>query len=336
MLTLMGPPLLAGIVSAGVLMVLLRSELSLPLDQPNDRSLHRDPTPRIGGVGVMAGIVAGWTTAFSHVSPWLLTATLLLALISLVDDVRELPVLFRLLAHFLAAAAAALFIIDAGLRGGFAPPAQGIAVTAFLIVALVWMTNLFNFMDGADGLAGGMALFGFGCYGLAALSEGDPGMAAMAFSVAAAAGGFLVFNFPPARVFLGDCGSIPLGFLAGTLGLLGWQSALWPAWFPLITFSPFIVDATITLLLRIARGERFWCPHYEHYYQHLVRMGWGHRKLAVSGYLLMALVGGIALATRKSDEITQLSALAGVALIYSALAVWLTVRWKAHLRGRHP
>jgi hypothetical protein len=96
---------------------------------------------------------------------------------------------------------------------------------------------------------------------------------------------FLLLNFSPARVFMGDAGSVPLGFLAGGIGIAGWRTVSWPAWFPLLVFSPFVVDASVTLARRMfMRRERFWHPHREHYYQRLVRMGWSHRRLALTEY----------------------------------------------------
>jgi UDP-N-acetylmuramyl pentapeptide phosphotransferase/UDP-N-acetylglucosamine-1-phosphate transferase len=95
--------------------------------------------------------------------------------------------------------------------------------------------------------------------------------------VAAAAAGFLCFNFHPARIFMGDVGSVPLGFTAGALGLVGWRSGAWPLWFPLLVFAPFILDATVTLLRRALRGEKVWQAHRSHYYQRMVQMGLGHR-----------------------------------------------------------
>jgi UDP-N-acetylmuramyl pentapeptide phosphotransferase/UDP-N-acetylglucosamine-1-phosphate transferase len=156
----------------------------------------------------------------------------------------------------------------------------------------VWLINLYNFMDGADGLAGGMALFGFGAYAIAATlsSHPAPALALAAVAVAGAAAGFLFFNLHPARIFLGDAGSIPLGFLAGALGYWGWRSGAWPLWFPAMCFSPFIGDASVTLLKRLLRGEKFWEAHREHYYQRMVQSGLGHAATARMWYLLM-LVG---------------------------------------------
>src|SRR5262249_53435950 len=147
-------------------------------------------------------------------------------------------------------------------------------------VATAWMINLYNFMDGSDGLAGGMAAIGFGCYGIAALAGGDYLCATINLVVAASALGFLCFNFSPARLFMGDVGSVSLGFLAAVLDVVGWLRGDWPVWFGIVVFSPFIVDATVTLFKRALRGARVWEAHREHYYQRLVQSGWGHRKTA--------------------------------------------------------
>ena len=152
----------------------------------------------------------------------------MLALVSFADDWRSLPSLLRLATHLLAALALVYYMM----------PDLPLPLAALLVLAIVWSTNLYNFMDGADGLAGGMTLIGFGAYAVAAWTAGDATLAWFAASVSAAAAAFLVFNFHPARIFMGDVGSIPLGFLAAAIGVYGWHSAYWPAWFPLLTFSP--------------------------------------------------------------------------------------------------
>jgi len=143
-------------------------------------------------------------------------------------------------------------------------------------------------------LAGGMACIGFAAYALAAVPA-DHGLACAAVAIAGASAGFLMFNLHPARIFLGDAGSIPLGFLAGALGYWGWRQQIWAAWFPLMLFAPFIADASVTLLRRVARGEKFWQAHREHYYQRMVQMGTGHARTALSWYVVMALGAGFAL-----------------------------------------
>jgi UDP-N-acetylmuramyl pentapeptide phosphotransferase/UDP-N-acetylglucosamine-1-phosphate transferase len=183
--------------------------------------------------------------------------------------------------------------------------ANGWLVVTFAAVAVIWMLNLYNFMDGSDGLAGGMTLIGFGCYGAAAWLAGDESFAAANFSVAASAAAFLLFNFHPARIFLGDSGSIPLGFLAAAMGFIGWMSGDWPLWLPLLVFSPFIADASVTLLKRGWRGEKVWQAHREHYYQRMVQHGLGHRNTALLAYILMLASGVSAMWATRQDPSVQ-------------------------------
>jgi UDP-N-acetylmuramyl pentapeptide phosphotransferase/UDP-N-acetylglucosamine-1-phosphate transferase len=168
-----------------------------------------------------------------------------------------------------------------------------------------------------------MAVFGFGSYGVAAVCAGDFSLATITLSIAAAAAGFLIFNFPPARVFMGDAGAIPLGFLAAICGITGWQQGNWPLWFGPAVFSPFIVDATLTLLRRLARGAKVWEAHREHYYQRLVQSGLGHRRTLIAEFALMIFVSGFALAALQFDPSLQTSAGAALAAFYVLLLIVL-------------
>ena len=310
-----------------ILLALLKSGAArnLAMDQPNQRSLHAVAVPRVGGVAVIMAILGSWSL-LPELPALLMLLTAALAGISLVDDRQGLPVTLRLTAHGLAAWVMVWFEfggIDAGVW----------KVTG-LVVYVMWLANAYNFMDGADGLAGGMALFGFSAYGCAAFAAAAEPMAAMSFAVAAAAGGFLIFNFPPAKVFMGDAGSIPLGFLAAGLGLLGWRQGLWPAWFPALVFSPFLADASVTLLRRIWRGERFWQAHREHYYQRLIRMGWGHRRTAVAEYFLMTGVAVSAVAGLRLEMQAQMLILAAWAAMITGIMLSVDLRWRRYLRTR--
>jgi UDP-N-acetylmuramyl pentapeptide phosphotransferase/UDP-N-acetylglucosamine-1-phosphate transferase len=260
----------------------------LPMDHPNERSLHVTPTPRIGGLGIMAGVgvAAVWLAGAGLMQAALsvVLAAFGLAAVSVLDDLRGLPVALRFLAHFVAAAACLLAL---GLSGWSLVGAT---------LAVVWVTNLFNFMDGSDGLAGGMTAIGFGALALAAMLGGASDLAAFCAAIAAAALAFLRFNFPPARVFMGDAGSIPLGFLAATLGVLGAMQGVWPWLFPMLVFSPFIVDASVTLGRRALRGEKIWRAHRSHYYQRVVLLGASHRQLAMAAYVLMLVMAALAFA----------------------------------------
>jgi UDP-N-acetylmuramyl pentapeptide phosphotransferase/UDP-N-acetylglucosamine-1-phosphate transferase len=277
--------------------------------------------PRTGGIALAAGVAASCGLVWPGL-PVILAAAALLALASFIDDVVGLSTLARLALHLAAAVAALSFDLEVG---GALP---------FLVfaLALAWTANLYNFMDGSDGLAGGMAVFGFGAYALAAFLFGAVTLAALCASLAAACVAFLVFNWHPARLFMGDVGSVPLGFLAGALGLQGWAIGAWPLWFPLLVFAPFMCDATLTLIKRLLRRERVWHAHREHYYQRLVRLGFGHRGAAYVEYAAMAACAALALLVFREPAATQGLALAFAAVALSGVAVWIDLRWARFLR----
>jgi len=292
--------------------------LKLPLDKPNERSLHETPVPRTGGLVIMVAVLAA---AVALGAPWItLVCVLGLAVVSFVDDRSGLPARVRFLAQVVAAA----------LWLGFALPDAPLWLQAVLLLAVVWVTNLYNFMDGMDGLAGGMAVFGFGGYALAYWAGGLTQPALFSASIALAALAFLRFNFHPARMFMGDVGSIPLGFLAAVIGVEGWRADAWPVWFPVAVFSPFIFDATVTLLRRAIRGERVWQAHRSHYYQRLVQLGWGHRNTALAEYGLMAACVAVALAAQRAPLALQVAVCVGGAVAYALIAVSVDGAWRRH------
>lgn len=318
--------LIAFLLTAGLLWLALRSGLAWRIvDRPNHRSLHARPIPRIGGLVLLpAALLAAHAGAWlggAPVSLALSGAALALFALSLLDDVRGLSAIVRLLAQLLTAAAWAGFALAGWpwwLLGG-------------VTLALVAMANFFNFMDGANGLAGGMALFGFGA--LAVLAP--PDLLPWCLALAAAAAAFLLFNFDPARVFMGDAGSVPLGFLAAAIGLLGWRQQAWPLATPLLAFLPFWLDALVTLLRRAARGEKVWQAHREHYYQRLIQLGWSHRRTALVYYLLMALAAASAFAVAVQPQLDGPLLLLWTGL--AGLLMRITDRlWRAHtLECRH-
>jgi len=268
------PSILAAFVSFATISLLLSASARLPADIPNERSLHQKPVPRGGGIAIWCGLAAallasgslpGWSIALAG-----------LIVVSLWDDRAGLPVAVRFLVQFAAV----------GFWAGSTLPAGQVALAS---VVVVWAANLYNFMDGSDGLAASMGVTGFCAYAAAAWLGGSSDFPVL-LAVAAAIVPFWIVNRPPARMFMGDVGSVPLGFLAGAIGVTGWSAGLWPMWFPILVFMPFIADATVTLLRRIARRERVWQAHREHYYQRLVRMGAGHRGTLYGFGSLMVLV----------------------------------------------
>lgn len=312
------PPIISAFVTMMLTLLLTLNKNGMIQDIPNERSLHAEPIPRVGGIAIMAGVLSGWILLFHFWAWWIVLPVLGLFMLSLVDDVRNLSAKIRLLGHFVAAV---VVVAGAGVQWLWLLP---------VLLFIIWMTNLFNFMDGADGLAAGMALFGFSFYGVAGLMHGNEAFAMMNFTIGAAALGFLYHNFYPARVFMGDAGSIPLGFLAAAFGVWGWLQGYWPFWFPVLVFSPFVIDASATLLKRARRGEKLTEAHRDHYYQRLIRMGWGHRNTAVAEYMLMLAAGGSALWGIGLDAQEQGNMLAWWGAVYLGLATWVDRRWRQH------
>lgn len=277
------------------------------LDHPNERSLHTHPTPRTGGVAMLVGLGVAlpvWLIIVDVMGPilWLLSGTGLVAMLSFLDDRNGVSVGVRFLGHIVGAS---FVVLGAGLmlpsfsQHTLWPLWVGVGLS---VLFLVWMINLYNFMDGMDGLAAGMAVIGFSAFAVMGALANNLSFLVINLTIVGAAGGFLVFNFPPARIFMGDTGSATLGILAGTLCLWGAQEAVFSFWAGLLVFSPFIVDATVTLVRRILQRERIWVAHKTHYYQRLVLLGWGHRKTVLAAYILMLACAGSAMWIARSPS----------------------------------
>ncbi len=318
MTTLITAGLVAFVVAGLAIKVLLSDRFAaLVLDIPNDRSLHDRPIPRTGGVGLMLAV--GLILLFLGAEPeGIYLPAVLLAALFFLDDVRGLPVAARFAAQF---AAAIFFLASTG--------PYSLLLLPFLVLGIVWSINLYNFMDGSNGLAGGMAVIGFTAYALAAAAAGDTQLALSGATVAGAAAGFLIWNFDPARIFMGDAGSIPLGFLAATIGVLGWQRGLWPFWFPLLVFAVFVVDSGLTLAKRVIHRENPLQAHRSHYYQRLIRMGWSHRHVALNAYVVMAATAITALWLRQASTAATVLGLALWGAAIAAIVVTVDGKWRA-------
>ena len=270
-------------------MVLRRAECWKLVQSPNYRSSHALPTPNGGGLGiVVACLVAGVWLAWRGANElWLVLAlSLPLAWMGLRDDVKHVSAKFRLAVQVavvlgLLAALDGLppFAVWAGIR------LDGWLLFSLLLLAGAWWINLFNFMDGIDGLAGMQAVFML-LGGAMVAAWADPAASTnpvwiLMACVAAATAGFLLLNWPPAKIFMGDVGSTWLAFMIFALALLsiqaGWLSyATW-----LVLAAVFVTDATVTLFTRMARGERWYEAHRSHAYQKLARRWGGHRPVTL-------------------------------------------------------
>jgi Fuc2NAc and GlcNAc transferase len=291
------------------------------LDEPNERSSHSVPTPRGGGlafVGVflllLPGVVA-LEPGGARLALVLGAGGLAVAVVGLVDDLRDVSAPVRAAVH---AVAAVIAVAVLGLPGGGGP--LSLVAAVLLVVALVWVVNLYNFMDGIDGLAGGQAVVA--AVGIALLGGAVPAVAAAALALAGAVMGFLVLNAPPAKIFMGDVGSGFLGFVLGVLGLQTWARADVALPVVALLLAPFLLDATGTLALRVLRGERWYEPHRDHVYQRLTRAGLTHRGVSLLYVVLAALLVLEAVALRDAPYAVP----ASVGTFLVLLAAWVGAR----------
>jgi UDP-N-acetylmuramyl pentapeptide phosphotransferase/UDP-N-acetylglucosamine-1-phosphate transferase len=266
------------------------------IDRPGPRSSHATPVPRGGGIGLLAGLLPSWGAAAllsggvsMSIYVTVLAAAIGLATVSFLDDRKSLPAVPRLLAQLVAVSAVLAQMREADLIfQGLLPP---LADRILAGLAWLWFINLFNFMDGIDGISGvEAAAIGIGT-AITAWFAGTYQEIGCGLALAGAALGFLVWNWHPARLFLGDVGSIPLGFLSGWLLL---RLAIDGNWAPaLILPAYYLADATITLFARLARGEKIWQAHRSHFYQRAVQAGLRHdqvaRRVAETNVMLILL-----------------------------------------------
>lgn len=291
------------------------------LDAPGQRRSHTVPTPRGGGIGIVIGVLASMPVALSLLPPSpgavvvaaFAVGVIAIAAIGWLDDHGSLPIKPRLAIQVGATLVFCLAVAGQTASLWWAAP---------LVIAGVWCINLHNFMDGIDGLAALQAIFFGASTAVIAVDAGAFGIGIAAACLDLAAVGFWYFNRSPARIFMGDVGSATVGFIVFALTAMLWAwrtDLLWPE---LILSSVFVIDATLTLLVRMLRGARWYTPHREHLYQWLVRRGNTHARVA-GGYLVWNLavcVPGAWIALRHP---AVAPACCGVAYLLGA-AVWRT------------
>lgn len=319
----------AAAVATAALTALVRARARArgQLDRPNPRSSHSEPVPRGGGVAIVvtciacALIAAAMGTLPLAAAAALATSGLMVATAGYVDDLRSLPALPRLAVHA-GAAIAALAILAAGgpsvpVFGALPPLAAGL----LLLTGIVWSTNLFNFMDGIDGIAASQGAFVAGASAI--LMAGAPAMPAadlvLPLATAGACVGFLAWNRPPARIFMGDVGSGFLGCWLAVLAVHLHQAGALSIWSSAILGSAFIADATVTLLRRMIRGDRWREAHRSHAYQQLSRRWKSHGRVTALLWLLNAFVtfplAALSVAKPATAPALAISALATFSLL---------------------
>lgn len=340
-------------------------------DYATSRSLHFEVTPKVGGLALLPSLCLGLLTyslfkiigegqqsfRFDQFVPlliWITPAFIVYVVCFLSDRAEtELSAMTRLLSFI---AASFVFVgltvylsnmrilellsVNQSTIDSVPHLTKILGLVSFVVLSVLAFTNFYNFMDGIDGLAGSMGLIGFSALGLAALPGQQTSHLSIASSIVSASClGFLFWNWPKAKVFMGDTGSTFLGFSAAALGWLGSIEGLWHWSFPFLVFFPFWFDASITLLRRLLRGEKIWQAHREHFYQRAVlslegmEMSERHLKVLIPSIALMLTSSCVALAQQLNwlglSRFQPWAALAILALIHGSLALRVDARYRA-------
>ncbi len=313
----------AAFVCSAILTKLARGWLlrRVVMDIPNDRSMHAAPIPRGGGIAVMATIIAG-LCAFAVLFPAgrekilaIGAAAMFLSGVSWLDDKRGLSAKWRLAAHIVAAVIGVAALPSGfSLANGLLPQWLELAV---LVLGWAWFINLYNFMDGIDGITGTETVsIALGVAVVAFIGQLSEAYGVLASILAGASAGFLLFNWHPAKIFLGDVGSVPLGFVVGWLLLSLAGDGYWAA--ALILPLYYLADSGITLGKRIARGERIWEAHRSHFYQRAAQSFKSHSRAV----LLIAAANAALIA---SAAVSLAQPIIGLAMAVAAVAATLFV-----------
>jgi Fuc2NAc and GlcNAc transferase len=303
------------------------------LDKPNERSLHTNPTPRGGGAAIVASLVASTIALYllgklSLQTALALTGAVPIAIIGWLDDKKSVTPLVRFQVHLLSALWALYWI------GGMPTLNLGASILTIghliggllALVGIIWATNLYNFMDGSDGIAGAEALT-IGISGALMLwLVGAYGLSLLSLATAGAALGFLIWNWSPARIFMGDVGSGALGFWFAVLALVSERSMVVPATLWGLVAGVFVLDATLTLVRRAMRHEQLHVAHRTHAYQRMITAGWTHRKVAASVILINVVLGLLALLAQRTAAWDYLIVVAGFAMLF---AIYMIIERRA-------
>ncbi|MBT8113884.1 MAG: glycosyltransferase family 4 protein [Arenicella sp.] len=303
------------------------------VDLPNHRTLHDRPVPRGGGmiiIGLMLisfvliGLISGRVAMFASYA-MLMTGW---AGLSWYDDRHNLGPGIRVIVQIVLAAVtvAAYGYIDVVEISSALSLQLGISGAAITLLGLLWFANLYNFMDGMDGLAASQTIIAALTIGFWLWQFGDQGLALICFVTAAASYGFLLHNWRPAKIFLGDVGSITLGAFFATMIIIASHRYGLPVISFVLLFGVFVLDASVTLCARIARGEKFWLPHRTHYYQRLANRGVAHDRIVLLMIAVMLICSLFATISLLYRDIIWLCVVLELLLLCGA--AWLTLRSK--------
>ncbi len=274
--------------------ILIKNKL---YDIPNNRSSHVTPTPRGGGTVIVVtlllsiGVLAFNKMIETDFSIGMLLGISLISATGLIDDIKSLPVLIRVI-MYVSTAVLSLYLIGVISHISINNYSINLGYFAyfFSMLFLVWLTNLYNFMDGTDGFAATQTICVALFCGLLLFSSDNISLGIIFFCLASSTIGFLVFNWPPAKIFMGDVGSCTLGFFFGLFSIYTENNGIISIEVWLVLLSPFVGDATFTLLKRMINGEKWYEAHNSHAYQKLYRLGVSQSNLAISLLLINVLL----------------------------------------------
>ncbi len=321
------------------------------LDVPNERSSHTRPTPRMGGLGIVAAFVVLlpllWIMLFPTYHNWVaatkfgiaLLGYVVIAAVGFVDDLRRIGPLSKYLGQLLAA----LIALWGGVIFMFFKLPFDVTITFgwFIgaLLTIVWLTgfsNFFNFMDGIDGLAGGVGAIYSLALAFICIGTGHRLIGAGCLMLAASCLGFLAHNFPPAKIFMGDVGSLFIGYALAAFAVMTTNSGERPAPFiaALLVFGTFIYDATFTIIRRLRRGEKLYEAHRSHLYQRLVIAGQSHRRVSLTYYALSAVLGAGGIVYTFGSDLTRVIVLALSAALLAAFTIYVYWYEAATARAR--
>ncbi len=284
--------------------LLVRGPGLLPVAEPNERSLHTVPIPRGGGLSIALITILVWlalifvTDHLDKVHGILLVGFFVITVVGLVDDRRSIPAFGRLIVEGSIAFLVAMIVFVTSQDGESVLIVSALVVDVPLWLAItlaslgiVWLTNVFNFMDGSDGMVSGPSMVAALFLSAWFYCIDDTMFFWLNLAVAGSCGGFLVLNWSPARVFLGDAGSLSLGYYFAVMALIGIVKHDLPIMAFVFLYGLFLADTTVTLVRRMVAGKPWWQAHTEHFYQRAIRNGFSHRRVATVTILLTLLCG---------------------------------------------
>ncbi|MBN1885187.1 MAG: hypothetical protein JW876_06655 [Candidatus Krumholzibacteriota bacterium] len=325
--------------TGGMLRWSLRRRL---LDVPNDRSSHTVPRPRLGGAAIVAASLVGIAVlvvagrrpfGLAGVTAGVLGGGLLIAVVGLVDDLRGLDARVKLVAQI---AAATICVLTGTVLGELRLPlvgafSLGVFAAPVTIVWIVGLVNFYNFIDGIDGLAAGVGMIASIFLAVILSFAGAPALGAVYAIVAGSCFGFLRYNFPPARIFMGDTGSTFIGFFFAVLAVAGEGSGT-PLFITVLLLGGVLGDAALTLGRRLLQHERIFTPHRTHYYQRFTSLGLSHKQVTLIEYLFAGLLGVSALFYLRGETVF----VTVFSILWSGFFLWALVKVRSMERGNRP